>query len=92
MSEKRIDTDAMRSIAASIDRLNNELLDTLEQSRSTVASLSSAWTGQAAEATISAYTALERKYSQHYQAKLAEYSNFLRQCAAGKYEEVESLG
>ena len=92
MSEKRIDTGVIQSIAASIDHLNNELLDTLEQSRATGVGLSSIWTGQAAEATVSAYTAFERKYSQYYQEKLEEYSRFLRQSAAGNYEQAESLG
>ena len=92
MGEKRIDTSVIQNIAASIDHLNNELLDTLEQSRSTVVGLGSVWTGQAAEATINAYTTFERKYSQYYQAKLAEYSRFLRQSAAENYEQAESLG
>ena len=92
MSEKRIDTGVIQSVAASIDHLNNELLDTLEQSRATVVGLNSIWTGQAAEATISAYTAFERKYSQHYQEKLAEYSCFLRSIASENYEDAERLG
>lgn len=92
MGEMRIDTSVILNIAASIDHLNNELLDTLEQSRATVVGLGSVWTGQAAEATINAYTTFERKYSQHYQAKLAEYSRFLRDKAAESYDDVEKVG
>lgn len=92
MGEMRIDTSVILNIAASIDHLNNELLDTLEQSRATVVGLGSVWTGQAAEATINAYTTFERKYSQHYQAKLEEYSRFLRQSAAKRYSDVDEDG
>ena len=92
MSQKKIDTAAIESAAATIANINNQLMETLSSSRATVQSLSSVWSGQAADATISAYNAFETKYSQQYREMLDQYSKFLKNVAAAGYQETESLG
>lgn len=92
MSMKKIDTAAIESAASTISNINNQLTETLRNSRATVQSLGAVWSGQACEATISAYNAFETKYSQLYREMLDQYSKFLKNTAAASYIEEESKG
>jgi len=89
MSMKKIDTAAIESAASTISSINNQLTETLRSSRATVQSLGAVWSGQAADATISAYNAFETKYSQMYRQMLDEYSKFLKNAAAAGYQQTE---
>lgn len=92
MSQIKINTGAIENAASDITTINNQILDTLARSRAQVQSLSSSWSGPAAEATISAFLAFETKYSQKYRGMLNDYSNFLKNVAAGNYKDNEEKG
>lgn len=86
----RIDTAAIESAAGTISSLNNELEATLQESQSNVRSLSSVWSGPAAEATIGAYDGFAAKYFAEYKQLLEDYVVFLKQVAVGNYSEAET--
>lgn len=86
----RIDTAAIESAASTISALNGELEATLQESQSNVQSLSSVWSGAAAEATIGSYNSFAAKYFADYKQLLDDYVVFLRQVAVGNYNAVET--
>ena len=85
----KIDTAVIRSVAATISAQNAALSTVLNQSKATVNSLNGAWTGAAADATISAYNSFAAKYFSVYRDMLNEYSTFLSGIAGAHYEEAE---
>ena len=87
----KIDTQTVRSTAAKISGQNQQLYDTLKASQSTIESLNGAWTGKAAEATISAYQNFARKYFDEYHEMLDKYVQFLNNAVGTGYEETENL-
>ena len=92
MSQKNINIGAIEEAASQISQINNQLMDTLNTSRTTVQSLSSVWSGRACEATISAFNAFETKYFQLYRDMLEQYSSFLKNTAAEQWSAVENRG
>lgn len=86
----KIDTQLIRNAASTISGQNQQLLETLNASKKTVDSLSSVWTGQAATATIEAYSAFAQKYFQVYHDMLDEYVKFLNNVAGTGYESAET--
>lgn len=86
----RIDTAAIESAASTINSLNTQLEATLQESQSNVQSLSSVWSGPAAEATISSYNSFAAKYFADYKQLLDDYVVFLRQVAVGNWNSVET--
>lgn len=86
----KIDTQLIRSTASTISAQNQKLFEVLNQSNSTVNSLSGVWTGQAADATISAYNSFAQKYFESYRDMLDQYVKFLNGVAGEGYENVES--
>ncbi len=90
MATKSIDTAAIEQASSQMRGINQRLTDTLNQSRSVIGSLSSVWTGQAADETIQAFNAFETKYSQEYRQMLEAYTNFLSNVAAMGYQQTET--
>ena len=86
----QIDTQLIRETASTISTQNQLLLDTLNNSKSTVDSLRAVWTGSAAEATINAYSSFAAKYFQSYHDMLDEYVKFLNNVAGAGYESAET--
>lgn len=86
----RIDTAAIESAASTISALNSKLEETLQESQSNVQSLSSVWTGAAAEATLSSYNSFAAKYFADYKKLLDDYVVYLRQVAVGNWNEAET--
>lgn len=86
----RIDTAAIESAASVISALNGELEAMLQESQSNVQSLSSVWSGPAAETTIRSYNSFAAKYFANYKQLLDDYVVFLRQVAIGNYSAVET--
>lgn len=89
---KKIDPAAIRSAASNVSSINRQLSDTLSSSIATVTSLRSVWSGQACEATISAFTTFANKYTAVYSDMLNQYSSFLNNQAAEGYETTEQQG
>ena len=92
LKKKSIDIAAIENAASTISNINNQLTDTLRTSRATVQSLGAVWSGQACDATISAYNAFESKYSQLYRDMLEQYSKFLKNTAAQEWGQTEEKG
>lgn len=87
----RISTDSVNEIAATIERLNNELDQTLAESRHAIDRLNSVWQGEAAEATISSYNNFANNYFQNYKDIITQYVQFLRNNVAQGYVETETV-
>lgn len=89
MPALKIDTQTIRSTAATIFAQNEALFETLIASQTTVQSLGSVWTGAASEATISAYDTFAAKYFESYREMLDQYVKFLTNIAGAGYEQTE---
>lgn len=88
----KIDTGAIESTAAEITRINQQLAQILDDSKATVLSMNSVWSGQAADAAINAFVSFESKYKTQYSQMLKEYSDFLSNKVASEWQKTESLG
>ncbi len=86
----KISTDQVELIAATIENLNTKLNETLQESQTTVQSLNSTWTGEAATATISAYNRFADTYFQSYYDVIRSYVTFLRQNVSADYQTTET--
>ena len=86
----RISTDRVLEIAASIERLNGQLEETLMESKAAVDGLSNIWQGEAAQDTISAYDGFAARYFDNYKEIILSYVTFLRQNVAGDYVQTET--
>ena len=84
-----IDTTEVMAIASRIESDNNQLRDLLNESKATVDSLSSMWTGKASDETRSSYDSFANRFFQQYQDVLNQYVTFLRRNVAEDYEIVD---
>lgn len=91
MTQITLDSDQVLAIASQIESDNQELQQLLNDSKSTVDSLSSYWSGQAAEETRSAYETFAGKFFQTYYDVLDQYVKFLRNNVAAQYEQTEQV-
>jgi len=87
----RLDTDQVTAIASQLENDNEQLKQLLTESKSTVDSLGSYWTGQAADETRSAYEAFSGKYFQQYYEIIEQYVKFLRSNVISQYEDTERV-
>ena len=74
-----VNTEQIIQIAATIDRLNNQLNDTLTTSQNTVNNLRITWKSQASDAAISSFNEFASKSFQDYYVSIDKYVGFLRQ-------------
>lgn len=86
----RIDTDQVRTIAQTIETLNGQLKDELENAKSTITNLSTTWEGEAANATITGFTEFSTKYFKSYYDIIDNYVKFLRNTVAQGYDTTET--
>jgi len=86
-----LDSDQVLGIAAQIDSDNDQLKQLLEDSKATVDSLASYWTGKAAEETRSSYDTFAGKFFQTYFDVLNQYVTFLRNNVAEQYGNTETV-
>ncbi|MCM1059919.1 MAG: WXG100 family type VII secretion target [Eubacterium sp.] len=86
-----LDTEQVKTIATQIESDNNQLKDLLENTKSTIDSLSSVWTGQASEETRVSYEQFANKFFQQYYDILDQYVKFLRTNVADQYEQTETI-
>lgn len=77
------------AIASSMEKLNNKLTDELNTSSKLIRGLSSIWSGEAAETTISTFNAFASKYFDNYQALIKQYIQFLRNNVEEGYTQTE---
>ena len=86
-----IDSDQVMAIASQIESDNKELQQVLNESKSSIDSLSSYWTGKAADETRSSYESFANKFFQTYYDVLNQYVKFLRTNVAAQYQETEQV-
>ena len=86
-----IDSEQVLAIASQIESDNEQLQQLLNDSKSTVDSLSSYWTGRAADETRSSYESFANKFFQSYYDVLNQYVKFLRSNVAEQYEQTEQV-
>lgn len=86
----KISTDQVEAIAASIETSNKKLKSTLEESQSTIKSLTSTWQGEASQATVGAYDSFAANYFQNYYDIIDAYVKFLRTNVSADYQSTET--
>ena len=85
-----MNTEQVLAIASQIESDNQELQNLLSQSKTTLDSLASSWTGTAAEQTRASYDSFAGKFFQTYFDVLEQYVKFLRNNVAEQYTQVET--
>lgn len=86
----KISTDQVEAIASSIENSNKKLKSTLEESQSTIKSLSSTWQGEASQATIAAYDQFAANYFETFYDIIDAYVKFLRMNVSTDYQSTET--
>lgn len=86
-----LDTEQVLAIASQMENDNKQLQQLLNDSKSSVDSLSSYWSGKAADETRSSYEAFANKFFQTYYDILDQYVKFLRRNVAEQYEQTEGV-
>jgi len=86
-----IDSNEVLAISSRIESDNNQLRDLLNDSKATVDSLSSMWTGSASDETRAAYDSFANRFFQYYQDVLNQYVTFLRRNVAEQYTDTENV-
>ena len=86
----RVNTDQVGQIANNLERLNKELSEKLQESKSTLDQLSSVWEGEAAQETISAFDGFAAQYFQNYEDIIKQYVTFLRTHVEQGYFDTET--
>jgi uncharacterized protein YukE len=87
---ERISTDEVLGVAGRLDDLNGKLEEEVLACQELINQLKSGWTGEAAEATSSVFTAFAKSYQQNDHELIASYAKFLRQAVAPNWESTES--
>ena len=89
----RISTDQVAQIASNIEGLNQRLTEELTNSKATIDQLANIWSGEAAQATISAFDEFAGKFFQNYEDVITQYVKFLRDVAQGYVDtETQNIG
>lgn len=84
-----LDTAQVAGIAAQIRQLNRELEEVLNSTQSKMNSLSSSWTGAAADAAIGSYNSFAQNYFQEYKSLIDDYAKFLETNVSEDYTAIE---
>ena len=91
MTQITIDSEQVLAIASNIENDNQQLHQLLNDSKATVDSLSSYWTGKASDETRASYDSFANKFFQTYYDVLNQYVKFLRTNVASQYEQTEQV-
>ena len=86
----RVSTDQVAQIATNIENLNNRLTEELNNSKATIDQLANIWSGEASEATISAFDEFANRFFKNYEDVITQYVQYLRTCVEQGYFETET--
>lgn len=86
-----VDSEQVLAIASQLETDNKALQELLNTSKATVDSLSSYWSGKAAEETRASYEGFASKFFQQYYDILDQYVKFLRRNVAEQYTQTEDV-
>ncbi|MBQ1821530.1 MAG: WXG100 family type VII secretion target [Clostridia bacterium] len=87
---ERIDTTEVLGVAQQLSNLNEQLTQEIQECERLINSLKSGWTGEAAEATTSVFTAFAKSYQENDHQLIENYAKFLRESVAPNWENTES--
>ncbi len=87
----KVNTDQVGQIATTIEGLNKDLKESLENSKKIVNDLGNTWEGEASQATISSFNEFANKYFQNYYDIIDNYVKFLRTNVDAGYFETETV-
>lgn len=85
-----ISTDQVAQIASEIESLNKELTVELNNGKAIIDQLANIWSGEASQATISAFDEFAAKYFQNYEDIINQYVQFLRNNIQQGYVDTET--
>lgn len=91
MVQITLDTEQVMSIASQIETDNSQLKELLNNTKATIDSLSSTWTGQASDETRTSYEGFANKFFQQYYDIIDQYVKFLRNNVSAQYTETENV-
>ena len=86
----KVNTEQVEQIAGTIESLNSQLSDSLQNGQNTISNLQNTWEGQASEATIGAFNEFAQKYIKEYYDVIDQYVKFLRENVAAGYFQTET--
>ena len=89
MSNYVVDSTRVLEIANSIERVNNNLQNTMESGKNKVRGLDNVWEGKAADETVMGFCSFMDKYSVVYYEMINNFVKFLRVSVAGGAAEAE---
>lgn len=90
MSESlKFSPEVVEQVATTIESLNTQLTQKLEESRVAVHRLTQTWQGEAATATQVAFDSFAKKYFENYSHIIRDYVLFLKENVHAGYAEVE---
>ncbi|MCL1792170.1 MAG: hypothetical protein FWG40_12680 [Peptococcaceae bacterium] len=89
MSNYMVDSSKVLEVAGNIERVNNNLRDTMENSKNKVRGLDSVWEGRAADETVMGFCSFMDKYSIAYYEMINNFVMFLRRSVAAGAMEAE---
>ena len=87
---ERIDTSEVLAVAQELSSLNRQLTDEIQDCEQLINSLKNGWTGEAAEATTSVFTAFAKSYQENDHQLIENYATFLRESVAPNWENTET--
>lgn len=91
MADIKISTDAVRTTAASMRRLNGVLDGHLKDIATQMNNLKPGWQSDASDAIQAKFTAVANKYFEQYKEIIESYSKFLERVVAEGYETTETV-
>lgn len=86
-----VNTGEVTTLATNIDTSNNNITNALTEVTSAMNSLKGAWGGAAGEQAIALFSSLQENCIDAQRVAITNYANFLRQCVATGYEQVETV-
>ena len=85
-----VDPEVVFQTANTVSSINTELEQVLTDSNKAVHELEGSWTGEASQATISAFNSFFTKYQSEYKDMLDKYVDFLNQQVGEGYIEANT--
>lgn len=89
MGRITVNTEQVEAIASELDRLNQQLSETLNEGKATIDNLRNTWQSEAAEETISSFDEFAANFFQNYADIINQYVLFLRNNVAQGYFDAE---
>ena len=87
---ERINTSDIEAVAGELERLNTQLEQEVAECQKVIKNLKGSWSGEAAEATESVFTAFSNAYKEGDHELIASYAKFLRQGVATGWTNTET--